>query len=258
MRSESTESQARGRWPAAAVFAAGLLLAPPPTGEDPAPDFDRERANMVRLVQIEARITSNVTGVEQIDSRILEVMAEVPRHAFVPLELQPYAYGDHPLPLGHDQNLAAPFLVALMTHLAEPKPDDVVFETGTGAGYHAAVLSRLVAKVYSVEVIEPLAHTATRTLKDLSYDRVWTKAGDGYYGWAAQAPFDAIIVKEAVDHVPVPLLEQLKPGGRMVIPLGSAFGPQYLTVVEKSADGSVSRRRVLPVRFSTLQGGERT
>ncbi len=243
---------------AVAVFVACLLLAAPAAGQQDEADFDRARANMVRLVQIEALINGPATGVEQIDPRILEVMAEVPRHAFVPLELQPYAYGNHPLPVGHDQNLAAPFLVALMTHLAAPQPDHVVFETGTGAGYHAAILSRLVAKVYSVEVIEPLAHTATRTLKDLRYDRVWTKAGDGYYGWAAQAPFDAIIVKEAVDHVPVPLLEQLKPGGRMVIPLGGAFGPQYLTVVEKSADGSVSRRRVLPVRFSTLQGGERT
>jgi protein-L-isoaspartate(D-aspartate) O-methyltransferase len=246
-----------GRLAAAAVMA-GLLLAAPAVGQEDGPDFGRARANMVRLVQIEALINGPATGVEQIDPRILEVMAEVPRHAFVPLELQPYAYGNHPLPVGHDQNLAAPFLVALMAHLAAPERNDVVFETGTGAGYHAAVLSRLVAKVYSVEVIEPLAHTATRTLKDLGYDQVWSKAGDGYYGWAAQGPFDAIIVKEAVDHVPVPLIEQLKPGGRMVIPLGGGFGPQFLTVVEKSAEGKVTKRRVLPVRFSTLQGGKRT
>ena len=227
-------------------------------GQEAAPDFERARAAMVRMVQIEAILSSETTGIEQIEPRILEAMAEVPRHAFVPDELRPYAYGAHPLPVGHDQNLAAPFLVALMTHLARPEADDVIFETGTGAGYHAAVLSRLVAEVYSLEVIEPLAASAAENLARLGYGRVHAKAGDGYYGWRSRAPFDAIIVKEAVDHVPVPLLEQLKPGGRMVLPLGGGVGGQYLTVVEKAMDSSVTRRRILPVRFSVLQGGERT
>ena len=227
-------------------------------GQEAAPDFERARAAMVRMVQIEAILSSETTGIEQIDPRILEAMAEVPRHAFVSEDLRPYAYGAHPLPVGYDQNLAAPFLVALMTHLARPEPGDVVFETGTGAGYHAAVLSRLVAEVYSLEVIEPLATSAAESLARLGYDRVHAKAGDGYYGWRSRAPFDAIILKEAVDHVPVPLLEQLKPGGRLVLPLGGGLGGQYLTVVEKAKDGSVSKRRVLPVRFSVLQGGERT
>jgi len=235
-----------------------VILVLPARGQDGEIDYDRARAIMVQMIQIEALLSSEVTGVEQIDGRILEVMAEVPRHAFVPAELQPYAYGNHPLPVGHAQNLAAPFLVALMTHLADPKPGDVVFETGTGAGYHAAVLAQLVDEVYSVEVIEPLAMSATATLSRLGYDRISAKAGDGYYGWSAKGPFDAIIVKEALDHVPSPLLDQLKPGGRLVIPLGSDLNGQYLTVVEKSIDGALRKRRVLPVRFSVLQGGKRT
>ncbi len=235
-----------------------VILALPARGQDAEIDYGRARAIMVQMIQIEALLSSEITGIDQIDARILEVMAEVPRHAFVPAELQPYAYGSHPLPVGHAQNLAAPFLVALMTHLADPQPGDVIFETGTGAGYHAAVLAHLVDEVYSVEVIEPLAMSATATLRRLGYNRVSAKAGDGYYGWPAKGPFDAIIVKEALDHVPTPLLDQLKPGGRLVIPLGSEFNGQYLTVIEKSLDGTLRKRRVLPVRFSVLQGGERT
>ena len=252
-----------GMWRPATLrgLCAGLLLllsALPAGSQDSAIDYDRARAVMIQMIQIEALLASDLTGIEQIDARILEAMAEVPRHAFVPSELRPYAYGNHPLPVGHAQNLAAPFLVALMTHLADPKPGDVIFETGTGAGYHAAVLAHLVDEVYSVEVIEPLAMSATATLRRLGYDRVSAKAGDGYYGWSAKGPFDAIIVKEALDHVPSPLLDQLKPGGRLVIPLGSDFNGQYLTLVEKSLDGAIRKRRVLPVRFSVLQGGERT
>jgi protein-L-isoaspartate(D-aspartate) O-methyltransferase len=145
-----------------------------------------------------------------------------------------------------------------MTQLAELEPDDVVFETGTGAGYHAALLSRLAARVYSVEVVEPLAREAAGTLKQLGFDNVWSKAGDGYYGWADEGPYDAIIVKEAVDHVPPPLLDQLRPGGRMVVPLGPQDLGQILTVVRKDADGRVRRTGIMPVIFSPLQGGERT
>ncbi len=185
-------------------------------------------------------------------------MREVPRHLFVPEALRPYAYNGHPLPLGHGQNIASPFVVALMTHLAELEPDDVVFETGTGAGYHAAVLAKLAARVYSVEVVEPLAGQAVTTLARLGIVNAHARSGDGYYGWPDRAPFDAILVKEAVDHVPVPLLNQLKAGGRMVLPLGSPDGGQYLTVVRKQADGTTRRTRILPVLFSPLQGGERT
>lgn len=240
------------------VLALAMLPVAMPTAAQDGADYERARAAMVRLVQVETLLSSQITGIDEIDPRILEAMLKVPRHAFVLPELQPYAYGNHPLPVGYDQNVAAPFLVALMTQLIEPEPDDVVFETGTGAGYHAAVLSQLVAEVYSVEVVEPLAQAAAAALKKLGYNHIQVRASDGYYGWAAKAPFDAIIVKEAVDHVPVPLLDQLKPGGRLVIPLGGELGGQYLTVVRKDAEGKLSTRRVLPVRFSVLQGGERT
>ena len=216
------------------------------------------RHEMVRIIELQASMLSVETGIEQLDPRVLDAMREVPRHAFVPEPLRAYAYGDHPLPVTTDQNIAAPLLVALMTHAVALGPDDVVYETGTGAGYHAAVLSRVVREVYSVEVDEPLADRAARLLKELHYDNVHVQASDGYFGWAAHAPYDAMIIKEAIDHVPSPLLAQLKRGGRMVLPLGPARGPQYLTVITKGADGRVSEQRIMPVRFSPLQGGERT
>jgi protein-L-isoaspartate(D-aspartate) O-methyltransferase len=197
------------------------------------------------------------TGIPAIDPRVLEALREVPRHAFVPEVLRPYAYLPRPLPVTPEQNLAAPMLIALMTHVVAVQPDDVVFETGTGAGYHAALLSKLAAHVYSVEVIEPLADRAARLLKDLGYDNVDVMAGDGYYGWSAHGPYDAIVVKEAIDHLPQPLLNQLKRGGRMVIPLGPADGPQYLTLVRREEDGRLRQRRIMPVLFSPLQGGQR-
>jgi protein-L-isoaspartate(D-aspartate) O-methyltransferase len=222
-----------------------------------AADTAQQREEMVRLIQLEALMMSGQTGVPEIDPRVLAALREVPREAFVPEALRPYAYEPHPLPLGYDQNLAAPLLVALMTHLAAPRPGDVVFETGTGAGYHAAVLSLLAAEVYSVEVVEPLADQAARVLKDQGYDNVFVKASDGYYGWPEKAPFDAMVIKEAIDHVPAPLLQQLKRGGRMVLPLGPEQGLQTLTVVTKDRDGKVHQKSIMPVRFSPLQGGER-
>ena len=185
-----------------------------------AADMAEQREEMVRLVQLEALMISGQTGIVELDPRVLAALRQVPREAFVPEALRPFAYEPHPLPVGYEQNLAAPLLVALMTQLAAPGPGDVVFETGTGAGYHAAVLSLLAAEVYSVEVVEPLADQAARVLKDQGYDNVFVQASDGYYGWPEKAPFDAIVIKEALDHVPAPLLQQLRRGGRMVIPLG--------------------------------------
>jgi protein-L-isoaspartate(D-aspartate) O-methyltransferase len=216
------------------------------------------RHEMVRIIELQVAMLSAETGIEQLDPRVLEVMREVPRHAFVPEPLRAYAYGDHPLPVSPEQNIAAPLLVALMTHLAAVKSGDVVFETGTDVGYQAALLADLGAEVYSVEVVETLADQAGRLLKDLRYDHVHVQASDGYYGWAAHAPYDAMIIKEAIDHVPPPLLGQLKRGGRLVMPLGPEAGPQYLTLIVKGADGKVSEQRIMPVRFSPLQGGERT
>ena len=221
-------------------------------------DFAAQRAEMVRQIELETMMISGETGIVELDRRVLEAMAEVPRDAFVPEVLRDYAYGPHPLPVTRDQNLAAPLLVAMMTHLVAPQEGDVVFETGTGAGYHAAVLSLLAAKVFSVEVEAPLADRAARILKDLGYDNVAVQASDGYFGWPEKGPFDAMVIKEAIDHVPPPLLQQLKRGGRMVIPLGPAQGPQYLTLVTRDQDGQLHERRIMPVRFSPLQGGERT
>ena len=215
------------------------------------------REYMVTIVEEEVRLLSDETGIRTIDPRVLEAMRIVPRHDFVPGDIKAYAYNNHPLPIGHGQNLAAPLLIALMTHLAELAPDDTVFETGTGAGYHAALLSRLVKDVYSVEVIEPLAHQAARMLKDRSDRNVMVQAGDGYEGWPAHAPFDAIILKESLDHIPIPLLRQLKPGGRLVMPLGPPDGAQDLTVIRRTTDGRLTQKRIMPVRFSPMQGGER-
>lgn len=215
------------------------------------------RRHMVMIVQAEVKQISQETGIDVIDPRVLDAMRIVPRHDFVPTDIKAYAYNNHPLPIGHGQNLAAPLLIALMTHLAELKPGDVIFETGTGAGYHAAVMARLVKDIYSVEVIEPLADQAARMLKDRRDDNVHVQAGDGYQGWPEHGPFDAIIIKESLDHVPVPLLRQLKPGGRLIIPLGPPDGAQELTVVRRSGDGRLTRRAVMLVRFSPMQGGDR-
>lgn len=216
-----------------------------------------ERIEMIRTIGIHAAAAADETGIAEIDPRVLEVMGVVPRHLFVPEALTDFAYADTPLPVTQDQSIAQPYIVALMTHLAQIGPDDIVFETGTGAGYHAAVLSRLARHVVSVEVLAPLALEAAARLKRLGYDNVEIIATDGYYGAPRQAPFDAMIVKEAVDHVPPVLLRQLKRGGRMVLPLGPRDGPQYLTVIEKNSDGLPKSTRILPVRFTPLQGGER-
>jgi len=217
---------------------------------------------MVRLIQEGARLVEQETGIGAINPQVLAAMSEVPRHAFVPEPLVPYAYLPTPLPtplpVHPEQSLAAPFLVALMTHLADIAPHERVFETGTGEGYHAAVLARLGAEVYSVELIPELAREAGRRLTTLGYTSVHLREGDGYDGWPEAGPFDALIVTEAVDHVPGPLLAQLKPGGRLVLPLGPLHGLQQLTVVHKNTDGSHHEERVLPVRFTPFQGGERT
>ena len=239
-----------------------LAAEAPPAGDarpgPAAPDFAARRAAMVRLVEEEARLAGAMTGVGEIDPRVLAALGEVPRHEFVPGPLVPYAYLPVPLPVHPEQRLAAPFLVALMTHLARVGPGRRVLETGTGEGYHAAVLARLGAEVYSVELVPGLARDAARRLAALGYAGVRVREGDGYEGWPGAAPFDAIVVKEAVDHVPGPLLAQLRPGGRLVLPLGPLEGHQLLTVVHKDADGSYREERVLSVRFTPFQGGERT
>jgi protein-L-isoaspartate(D-aspartate) O-methyltransferase len=180
----------------------------------------------------------------------------VPRHELVPERLRSLAYQDSALPIGHDQTISQPYVVAFMTERLEPKPRDRVLEVGTGSGYQAAVLAGLVAQVFSIEIIKDLAERAAADLKRLGYTNVHVRAGDGYKGWAEAAPFDAIIVTCAPDHVPQPLIEQLKDGGRMIIPVGSA-GDQELILLRKHG-GKLERRAVLPVRFVPMKGEART
>jgi protein-L-isoaspartate(D-aspartate) O-methyltransferase len=186
------------------------------------------------------------------DERVLAAMRKVPRDEFVPNDAREFAYTDQPLPIGYGQTISQPFIVALMTEQLRPRPTDRVLEIGTGSGYQAAILAELVAHVYSIEIVEPLAQRAEATLQRLGYKNVHLKSGDGYKGWPDAAPFDAIIVTCAPDHVPQPLVEQLKEGGRMVIPVGGRF-EQQLYLLEKE-NGQLRRRGVEPVRFVPMKG----
>jgi protein-L-isoaspartate(D-aspartate) O-methyltransferase len=187
--------------------------------------------------------------------RVLAVMGGVPRHELVPPNVRAFAYADHPLPIGHGQTISQPYIVAFMTEKLDPKPTDRVLEIGTGSGYQAAVLSGLVAKVHTIEIVEPLARRAEADLKRLGYTNVFVRAGDGYKGWPEAAPFDTVIVTCAPDHVPQPLVDQLKEGGRMVIPVGEA-NDQSLYLLEKRGT-NVVRRAILPVRFVPMTGEKR-
>ncbi|MHB0957736.1 MAG: protein-L-isoaspartate(D-aspartate) O-methyltransferase [Pirellulaceae bacterium] len=186
------------------------------------------------------------------NKEVLETMRTVPRHLFVPDKQLDHAYVDGPLPIGHDQTISQPYIVALMTQLAHPHPSAVALDVGTGSGYQAAVLSRLCKQVYSIEIVEPLADLARERLAALGYRNVTVRAGDGYAGWPEHAPFDLIIVAAAPDHVPHALIEQLRPGGRLVIPVGKSY--QKLTVVHKQPDGSVRQEPVIPVAFVPMTG----
>jgi protein-L-isoaspartate(D-aspartate) O-methyltransferase len=185
---------------------------------------------------------------------VMDALNSVERHRFVPASEVANAYENRPLRIGHGQTISQPYIVALMTDLLEPEPGDVVLEIGTGSGYQAAVLARLVRRVYSIEIIEALQQQATARLQRLGYDNVVTRLGDGYFGWSEQAPFDAIIVTAAASHVPPPLIEQLKPGARMVIPVGGRFATQYLLLLEKNDEGEILTRQIAAVRFVPLTG----
>ena len=212
---------------------------------------DRRRRMLAEIVA-EAALTAGHTGRAAFSERVLRVVDSVPRHEFVPIELRPYAYLNRPLPIGYEKTVSQPFIVALMTDLLELEEGDAVLEIGAGAGYQAAVLAELARHVYSVEIIEELAQGAERRLQRLGYDNVEVRVANGYYGWAEHAPYDKIMVTAAPDLIPPPLLAQLKPGGRMVIPTGIP-DRQALVLVEKSAAGSLTTREILPVRFSELE-----
>ncbi|UCF32066.1 MAG: protein-L-isoaspartate(D-aspartate) O-methyltransferase [bacterium] len=185
---------------------------------------------------------------------VLEAMKEVPRHLFVPERYRSEAYEDHPLPIGLGQTISQPYIVAFMTELLQLKPGDRVFELGTGSGYQAAVASRVAGEVFTVEIYRELAASAEARLAGHGYSNVTVREGDGYFGWEEKAPFDAIIVTAAADHIPPPLLEQLRPGGRLVIPLGGPFSVQQLVMVNKDLKGRISERGVMLVRFVPLLG----
>jgi protein-L-isoaspartate(D-aspartate) O-methyltransferase len=207
---------------------------------------------MVEEVEAMAAATAFETGRRELDPRVIAALARVPRHAFVPAGLRDRAYRNYPLPIGYGQTISQPYIVALMTDLLQVGPGARVLEIGTGSGYQAAVLAELVDRVYTIEIVEPLAQDARARLERLGYANVVVRAGDGYAGWPEHAPFDAILVTAAPDHVPPALIEQLRPGGRLVLPVGAEGGDQSLRVVEKDRDGRVSERTVLAVRFVPL------
>jgi protein-L-isoaspartate(D-aspartate) O-methyltransferase len=210
------------------------------------------RRHMVEVIAIHVDLASEELGKAALDERVMAAMRRVPRHHFVPAQLAPYAYQDMPLPIGFDKTISQPFIVALMTDLLAPRPHESVLEIGTGLGYQAAILAELAGRVRSVEVIEEFAAQAETRLRRLGYSDIGIRIGDGSRGWAEHAPFDKILVTAAVERTPSALLEQLKPGGRIVLPVGPAEA-QRLTVVSKDANGAVESRVLIPVRFSQLE-----
>jgi protein-L-isoaspartate(D-aspartate) O-methyltransferase len=210
------------------------------------------RAAMIDTIQAHAASLPQTVNGRGLSPGVLDVMRSVPRHRFVPDQAQRQAYADMPLSIGFGQTISQPFIVALMSHLVRATPESTVLEIGTGSGYQAAVLSPLAKTVCTIEIIPGLGAPAGRLLQDLGYRNVQAKIGDGYFGWPECGPFDGILVTAAAGHVPPPLVQQLKPGGRMVIPVGTVFGPQFLTLVEKTMAGQVTSRQILPVRFVPL------
>lgn len=219
-----------------------------------AADYTAQRQAMIKAIQEDVVATSRYVGKQQFNADVMSAMASVPRHEFVPDKEKPYAYENRPLPIGYGQTISQPYIVALMTDLLNLSPDKNVLEVGTGSGYQAAVLSKLTQQVFTVEIIEPLAHRAIETFRRLHLDNIQVRIGDGYYGWQKYAPFDAIVVTAASDHVPPPLVQQLKKGGRMVIPVGSRFFVQQLVLVNKDDEGKITTRQILPVQFVPLTG----
>jgi protein-L-isoaspartate(D-aspartate) O-methyltransferase len=232
---------------------AALLLA----GATQAATADPEttaRRDMVRTIEVIARENSGGAMPTTLDAGVLEAMRRVPRHAFVPAAQRELAYTNRPLPIGYGQTISQPYIVALMTDLLRVAQRSRALEIGTGSGYQAAVLADLGYQVYTIEIVAELAEQAGKRLSELGYNAVHARHGDGYYGWSEAAPFDGIVVTAAASQIPPPLLEQLKPGGRMVIPIGAAFLVQQLMLIEKLADGSIRTEALLPVAFVPLVG----
>ena len=228
-----------------------VAVATPGLAGDPYRDA---RMTMVKEIEDDVRRTSFALDKESLDPRVMDAMASVPRHRLIPDDVQGSAYANRPLPIGHGQTISQPYIVAVMTDLLKTTPSSRVLEVGTGSAYQAAVLSGLVKHVYTIEIIEPLATSAAERLETLGYDNVTVRQGDGYYGWPEHGPFDGIIVTAAGSRIPPPLIDQLKPGGRMILPVGGVFTAQNLVLVTKDDEGHVHTRQVLPVQFVPLTG----
>lgn len=210
---------------------------------------------MIRDIEAEVAFTQHMIGKAALDPRVMQAMREVPREKFVPPHLRHMAFANGPLPIGQGQTISQPFIVALMTDLVQPEKDGVILEVGTGCGYQAAVLARVVRQVYSLEVIPELAERAAERLRVLGYSNVEVRVGDGWFGWPEKAPFDGIVVTAAAPSIPPALVQQLRPGRRMVVPVGPPYGHQELCVLEKEPEGDVRVREVLGVAFVPLTGG---
>lgn len=243
-----------------ALLAAGFLSTPRTCGDAGEKDAagrlpaSELRAAMIREIEADVLSTRQYTGRSALDARVMAALAAVPRHEFVPERYREHAYENRPLPIGHEQTISQPYIVALMTDLLDVGEDAVVLDIGTGSGYQAAVLAEVVRRVYSIEIVPELGEEAAARLRRLGYKNVEVRVGDGFYGWPERAPFDGILIAAATDEIPQPLLDQMKPGARMILPLGKAWGDQDLLVVEKGEDGKIAKRSIIPVRFVPLTG----
>ncbi|HEY8094960.1 MAG TPA: protein-L-isoaspartate(D-aspartate) O-methyltransferase [Methylobacter sp.] len=210
---------------------------------------------MLKDIEMEVNLTRHLIGKDALDDRVMAAIKQVPRHEFLPADYRYLAYDNGPAPIGLGQTISQPYIVALMSDLLDTKPTDTILEIGTGSGYQAAILSKLVKLVYSLEIIEELSSKAIRRLKKLGYNNVTVRNGDGSFGWPEHAPYDGIIVTAAAAYIPQPLIEQLRPGARLVIPVGLPYSYQELMVVEKKADGKIEARNILGVSFVPLVAG---
>jgi protein-L-isoaspartate(D-aspartate) O-methyltransferase len=237
------------------IFLLTCLLVSPVDYVQATDKYAAQRQQMVDEITADARRLVKSIGKDAFSDGVIKAMSTVPRHLFVPPSRRYSAYENRPLPIGFGQTISQPYIVALMTDLLQPQADHKVLEIGTGSGYQAAVLSGLVKEVYSIEIIDPLGQSADQVLKEQGYSNVSTRIADGYNGWPEQAPFDSIIVTAAISHIPPPLIRQLKNGGSMVIPVGTSFQTQQLTLVRKDQNGAITTKQIIPVIFVPFTGG---
>lgn len=233
----------------AALILLSMFFMSSEPGKAAAEDYAAEREEMIKQVELMARESGPYTGRHVLDDRVMQAMAKVPRHMFVPPEMRSQAYQNRALPIGHDQTISQPYIVALMSDLAQVQPGEKVLEVGTGSGYQAAILAEVGAEVYTIEIVPELGREAAQTLQKLGYDNLHLRIGNGYKGWPEAAPFDAIVITAAPDEIPQALVDQLAADGRMIVPVGARAGMQTLTVVEKTAEGGTKTREVVPVSF---------